>query len=45
MLNAELVWQGDGQAATFPPHVASQERFLTLQREAREAKCGLWGTQ
>ena len=45
MLNAELVRQGYAQAATFPPNVKYQELFLQLQREAREAKRGLWGEQ
>jgi micrococcal nuclease len=43
MLNAELVRQGYAQVATFPPHVQDQERFLALQREAREGGRGLWG--
>jgi micrococcal nuclease len=42
MLNAELVRQGYAQVATFPPNVKYQEAFLTLQREAREARRGLW---
>jgi micrococcal nuclease len=45
MVNAELVRQGYAQVATFPPNVKYQELFLRLQREAREAKRGLWGTQ
>jgi endonuclease YncB( thermonuclease family) len=45
MINAELVRQGYAQVATFPPNVKYQELFLKLQREAREAKCGLWGTK
>jgi micrococcal nuclease len=43
MLNAELVRQGYAQVATYPPNVKYQERFLALQREAREAGRGLWG--
>jgi micrococcal nuclease len=43
MLNAELVRQGYAQVATFPPNVKYQALFLKLQREAREAKRGLWG--
>jgi micrococcal nuclease len=43
MVNAELVRQGYAQVATFPPNVTYQELFLRLQREAREAKRGLWG--
>jgi micrococcal nuclease len=42
MANAELVRMGYAQLATFPPNVKYQELFLTLQREAREAKRGLW---
>jgi micrococcal nuclease len=45
MINAELVRQGYAQLATFPPPVRDQERFLKLQREAREAKRGLWEGQ
>ena len=29
--------------ATSPPNVKKREPFLALQREAREAKRGLWG--
>jgi endonuclease YncB( thermonuclease family) len=43
MLNAELVRQGYAQVATVPPNIKYQELFLQLQREAREAKRGLWG--
>jgi micrococcal nuclease len=43
MVNAELIRQGYAQVATFPPNVKYQELFLRLQREAREAKRGLWG--
>jgi micrococcal nuclease len=43
MVNAELVRLGYAQVATGPPHVKYQERFLTWQREAREAKRGMWG--
>ena len=42
MVNAELVRQGYAQVATFPPNVKYQELFLRLQREAREARGGLW---
>jgi micrococcal nuclease len=42
MLNAEVVRQGYAQVATFPLNVKYQEMFLRLQREAREAKRGLW---
>ena len=43
MLNAELVRQGYAQVAISPPNVKYQELFLQLQRDAREAKRGLWG--
>jgi micrococcal nuclease len=42
MLNAELVRQGYARVAMFPPNVKDQELFLPLQREAGEAKRGLW---
>jgi micrococcal nuclease len=45
MINAELVRQGFAQVATFPPNVRYQERFLQLQREARDAGRGLWGRE
>jgi micrococcal nuclease len=43
MANAELVRLGYAQVATLSPHGKYQALFLTLQREAREAKRGLWG--
>ncbi|MGH7275725.1 MAG: thermonuclease family protein [Candidatus Rokuibacteriota bacterium] len=43
MANAEMVRRGFAQVMTIPPNVKYQERFLTLQREAREARRGLWG--
>jgi len=43
MLNAEIVRQGYAQVVTSPPNVKYQEMLLQLQREAREAKRGLWG--
>ena len=42
MLNAELVRRGYAQVATLPPNVKFQQLLLQLQREAREAKRGLW---
>jgi endonuclease YncB( thermonuclease family) len=45
MLNLELVRQGYAQVATVPPNVKYQELFLEQQREAREAKRGLWGAR
>jgi micrococcal nuclease len=43
MFNEILLEEGYAQVATFPPKVKYQERFLTAQREAREANRGLWG--
>lgn len=42
-INAELVKNGYAVIATFPPNVRYAETFLTLQEEARNRKCGLWG--
>ena len=42
-VNAYLVQHGYALASTYPPDVKYQERFLELQREAREAGRGLWG--
>jgi micrococcal nuclease len=41
--NETLLREGYAQAATFPPNVKYQERFLAAQREARAANRGLWG--
>jgi micrococcal nuclease len=42
MVNAELVKQGYAPVMTVPPNVRYQDMFLKLQREAREARRGLW---
>ncbi len=42
-VNAWLVENGYAQVMTVPPNVKYQEMFLKLQREAREARRGLWG--
>jgi micrococcal nuclease len=42
MVNAELVRLGAAQVATVPSHAKHHELFLKLQREAQEAKRGLW---
>lgn len=42
-VNAYLVQQGYAQVSTYPPDIKYQERFLELQREARDAGRGLWG--
>jgi micrococcal nuclease len=44
MVNAELVRLGYAQVMTVPPNVRHQGLFIKLQREAREAGRGLWGT-
>lgn len=41
-INLELVNEGYAYADTFPPDVKYQEEFLNAQREARNAKRGLW---
>ncbi len=41
-VNAWLVENGYAMVMTVPPNVKHQELFLRLQREAREAKRGLW---
>jgi hypothetical protein len=41
-VNAELVQQGYAVMVTFPPDVAYQKTFQALEREAREARRGLW---
>lgn len=43
MVNAALVAEGYATASAFPPDVEYSERFVELQREAREAGLGLWG--
>jgi len=42
MVNAELLRLGYAQVMTIPPNVRYAETFLKLQREAREARRGLW---
>jgi len=41
-VNAELVWRGYAEVATYPPNVRYAEYFAGLQRQAREARHGLW---
>lgn len=43
--NAELLRQGFAQVLTVPPNVRHADEFVKLQREAREAKRGLWGLE
>jgi micrococcal nuclease len=37
------VEEGYAQAATYPPDVKHAEEFVNLQREASDARRGLWG--
>jgi hypothetical protein len=43
MFNEILLEEGYAQVATFLPNVKYKDRFLQVQREAREANRGLWG--
>jgi endonuclease YncB( thermonuclease family) len=43
-VNAELVGQGYAQAISYPPDVKYQDTLTSMQREAREAANGLWGS-
>ncbi|MSP78616.1 MAG: micrococcal nuclease [Dehalococcoidia bacterium] len=45
MVNAWLVENGYAQAISYPPDVRHQDLFIKSQREAREARRGLWGLQ
>jgi micrococcal nuclease len=42
MFNEMLLREGYAQVATFPPNTRYLERFEDAQREAREARRGLW---
>ena len=44
-VNAELIRQGHGSVMIVSPNTRYAERFLKLEREAREAKRGLWAEQ
>jgi len=41
-LNADLIIKGYGQAMTVPPNVKYSEKFVELEKKARQAKVGLW---
>lgn len=41
-LNADLIKKGYGQVMTVPPNVKYSEKFLELERKARENNIGLW---
>ena len=43
MVNEELVRAGYAQVTTFPPDVRYAQRFLVVQRDARNRIAGLWG--
>jgi len=43
-VNAVLVQEGYATAATFPPDVLFSAYFTSLEREARQAGAGLWGS-
>ncbi len=43
LVNAELIREGYARAVTYPPDVRHAEWFRSLEREAREARRGLWG--
>lgn len=43
-VNLELVKQGFAQSYSYPPDIKYQDRFVAAQKEAREAKRGLWDT-
>ncbi|WP_245574368.1 thermonuclease family protein [Desulfovirgula thermocuniculi] len=43
MFNARLLLDGCAQVMTVPPNVKYADLFVKLQREAREARRGLWG--
>lgn len=42
MINEQLVTSGFARAATYPPDVRYQPRFVAGQQEARSNKAGLW---
>ncbi len=42
MINDTLVKEGYARIATFPPDVKFKDQFLASERQAREAKAGLW---
>lgn len=43
MLNQTLVKEGYAQVLTIPPNVKYTNSFVKLQKQARDAKKGLWG--
>jgi len=43
MFNEVLIREGYANTMTVPPNVMFSDRFVKLEREAREKKKGLWG--
>lgn len=43
MVNAEMMRRGYARVMTIHPNTKYRALFLKLQREAREARRGLWG--
>ncbi len=43
MINLELVKQGFASSYSYPPDIKHQDDFVKAEREARDAKRGLWG--
>ena len=43
-INDFLVREGYAHVSTYPPDVKYQDQFLQAEKEAREAKKGLWGS-
>lgn len=43
LINATLIREGYARVVTYPPDVRFADDFRRLEREAREAKRGLWG--
>lgn len=44
-VNAKIIEEGYAQMLTIPPNVKHSDRFVELQRQAREKKKGLWGVR
>lgn len=44
-VNAKIIEEGYAQVMTIPPNVKYADRFLELQRKARESRKGLWGIE
>ncbi|MBP7056738.1 MAG: thermonuclease family protein, partial [Candidatus Omnitrophica bacterium] len=42
-VNAKILEEGYAQTLTIPPNVKYAEKFVELQRNARDNRKGLWG--